>query len=263
MPDFLSAIFAPGQWPAFALISARLGGLMMVAPLWSMTAVPKTARAAITVLLSIVLLPGAPAPALPESWVMLPLPLASEMAVGLVIGLTAAVIVQGLTLAGEALSIQMGLTLGPALAPMPDLEISGLGQLKTMLALLVYVSVGGHLMLLSALADSLHSLPPGGALDFARGGHAVMGVASMLYSCALRAAAPVMITLLLSNLALAVLSRAVPQLNTMMVSLPIMVGLGLMMFGAALPLIASALRGWMLAMPNTAAQVLRAFEPVR
>ncbi|MGH3054525.1 MAG: flagellar biosynthetic protein FliR, partial [Gaiellaceae bacterium] len=138
-----------------------------------------------------------------------------------------------------------------------------LGQLKSMLALLIYVSVGGHLMLLSALSDSLRTLPPGTALDLARGGHAVMGMVPTLYSCALRAAAPVMITLLLSNLALAVVSRAVPQLNTMMVSLPVMMALGLMMFGAALPLVASALRGWMLSMPGTTAQLLRAFEPVR
>ncbi|MGH7741120.1 MAG: flagellar biosynthetic protein FliR, partial [Candidatus Eiseniibacteriota bacterium] len=106
MPDFLSAIFAPGQWPTFALVSARLAGLMTVAPLWSMTALPKPTRAGITVLLAIMLMPGLPPPSLPESWVMLPLPLAMELAIGVVIGLTAAVIVQGLTLAGEVLSIQ-------------------------------------------------------------------------------------------------------------------------------------------------------------
>jgi len=261
MPDFFTSIFAPGHWPIFALVSARLGGFMTMAPLWSITALPKTARAALTVLLSVLLMPGVHASALPESWVMLPLPLASEMAIGIVIGLTAAVIVQGLTLAGEVLSIQMGLNLGPALGPMPDLEVSGLGQLQSLLALTVYVSIGGHLMLLSAFADSLRVLPPGGAIDFDRGGHAVMSVFPMLYSCALRAAAPVMITLLLSNLALAILSRAVPQLNTMMVSLPVMTALGLMMFGAALPLIATAVRGWMEAMPGTSSHLVQALRP--
>ena len=60
MPDFLGEILAPGRWPVFVLISARLSGLMLTAPLWSMTNLPRLARAAITVLLAIVLMPSVP-----------------------------------------------------------------------------------------------------------------------------------------------------------------------------------------------------------
>jgi flagellar biosynthetic protein FliR len=262
MPDFLMQAFAPGHWPALGLVIARISGLMSIAPLWSMTALPRGARAAITVVLSIMLMPATPATPLPENWVLIPIPVIGELVIGMVIGLTAAMVVQGVALAGEALSIQMGLSLGPALAPMPDVQVSGLGQLKTMLALLIYVSVGGHLMLLRALADSLHALPPGTALEFAGGGRAVVAACGALYSCALRAAAPVMITLLLSNLGLAMLSRAVPQLNTMMVALPITTAIGLLMFGAALPLVSGAIRGWMLALPSSAATMIQALQPV-
>jgi len=45
------------DWPTFVLVSARLSGLFLAAPLWSMTGVPKTVRSAAVVLLSVVLLP--------------------------------------------------------------------------------------------------------------------------------------------------------------------------------------------------------------
>jgi flagellar biosynthetic protein FliR len=260
MPDFIAQLFSPGHWPVFALIAARLSGLMSIAPLWSMTPLPRAARAAIIVVLSVMLLPSAPPLALPESWVLLPIPVIGELVIGLVIGLTAAVVVQGVTLAGEALSVQMGLSLGPSLAPMPDIQVSGLGQLKTMLAVLIYVCVGGHLMLLRSVAESLHTLPPGAALDFAGGGRAVIAACGALYTCALRTAAPVMITLLLSNLGLAMLSRAVPQLNAMLVALPITTAIGLLMFGTALPLVAGAIRGWMLALPSTSTSLLQSLQ---
>lgn len=161
IPDFFAEILTPGRWPAFVLVSARLAGLMFTAPLWSMSDLPRLARAAITVLLAVTLLPAVPPTKLPEEILALPLPFAMELLVGIVIGLTAGILVQGVALSGEVLSLQMGLSLAPQLAPMPDLQVSGVGLLQSNLALLIYVAVGGHLMLLRGLAQSLQTLPPG------------------------------------------------------------------------------------------------------
>jgi flagellar biosynthetic protein FliR len=234
---------------------------MMVAPLWSMTAMPQRVRAAITVLLAILLLPLAPATKLPEEVMALPLPLVSELIIGLAIGLTAALLVQGVTLAGEVISLQMGLSLTPLLAPTPDVQVSGTGQLKTMLALLIYVAVDGHLVLLKGLADSLRTLPPGGALDLAGGGRAAALMTGELFGCAVRAAAPVMVALLVTNLAIAMLSRAVPQVNAMMMSFPITIAVGLLMIGVSLPMVASVTEHWMRNLPQAVDQILEPLAP--
>jgi flagellar biosynthetic protein FliR len=182
--------------------------------------------------------------------------------VGIAIGLTAAVLVQAMTLAGEVLSLQMGLSLGPVLAPTPDVQVPGVAQLYTVLALLIYSSLGGHLMLLRGLADSLRALPPGSEFGLAAGAAApAADLLRTLFTCAVRAAAPVMVALLLANLALAVMSRAVPQLNAMMVAFPITIGVGLVMTGAALPVMAGAMRGWTESLPAMVAAALRAFQP--
>jgi len=249
IPDLFGQIMAPGRWPAFVLISARLSGLMLVAPLWSMTSLPRLARAAITVLLSAMLLSSVPETRLPDELLALPLPFAMELVVGLVIGLTAAILVHGVALAGEVISLQMGLSLAPQLAPMPDLQVSGVGLIQSNLALLIYVGIGGHLVLLRGLADSLQTLPPGSPMDLSGGRDAALAMGG-LFRCAVRTAAPMMVTLLLANLALAFLSRAVPQINTMMVSFPVSIGIGLLMIGAALPFVASSIEGMVHQLPG-------------
>jgi flagellar biosynthetic protein FliR len=260
MPDFMAHVLAPDRWPMFVLITARIGGLMLTAPLWSMTMLPHGARAAITVLLATLLLPLAPHRPLPEQVIELPLPLAIEMVIGLAIGLTAAVLVQGIALAGEVLALQMGLSLGPALAPMPDVPVSGVGQIKSFLALTIYLAAGGHVIMLQGLAESLSALPPGAPLELANGAGAAALFSGALFGTALKAAAPVMVTLLLTNLALAILSRAVPQLNAMMVSLPLTIGVGLVTIGLTLPRVTGAIAGWMHGLPASVAHVLAGFR---
>jgi flagellar biosynthetic protein FliR len=250
IPDLFGQIMAPGRWPAFVLVSARLSGLMMIAPLWSMTNLPRLARAAITVLLSVMLLPSMPATTLPDQVLALPLPLAMELVVGLVIGLTAAILVQGVALAGEVVSLQMGLSLAPQLAPMPDLQVSGVGLILSNLVLLIYVGIGGHLMLLRGLADSLQTLPPGLPMDLAGGRDAAQAVGG-LFRCGVSAAAPMIVALLLSEMTIALLSRAVPQINAMMISFPVAIAVGLIVTGAALPFLATSIEGWVHQLPGS------------
>lgn len=259
-PDFLHSVLSPERWPTFVLVTARLTGLMLTAPGWSGQTMPRSIRAAITVVLAVLLLPAAPVAAMPEQVLDLPLPMAAEIAIGLVIGLTAAMIVQAVGLAGETLSMQMGLSIAPALAPIPELEVVGLAPLTTTLALMLYFTLGGHLALLRGLADSLRAIPPGSGIDFSAGLPIATSLAGSLFSCAVSAAAPVMVTLLLTNLALAILSRAVPQLNAMMVSFPITVGVGLLMFAVSLPIVASVIAGWVNGLPGAIDPLLAHFQ---
>jgi flagellar biosynthetic protein FliR len=260
VPDFLGAAMTPERWPTFALVTGRLGGLMTTAPAWSGSSIPAIVRTALTVVLAVLLLPAVPLAAMPEHVLDLPLPMAAEIAIGVVIGLSAAVLVQAVGLAGEVMSMQMGLSIAPALAPVPEMEVVGVGPIATMLAILIYLSLGGHLMLLRALADSLHTLPPGAGIEFTGGGPVAMALAGQLFSCAASVAAPVMVALLLTNIALAILSRAVPQLNAMMVSFPLTIGIGLIMFAVSLPNVSAVVASWVRELPASVDGLLVPFQ---
>lgn len=244
MPPFLGDVLDPANLGAFTLVSARLGGLFSIAPLWSMSGVPRTLRAALTIVFAMLLLPACPPVAMPEQPLAFALPLVFELVIGIAIGLAAALIVQGATLGGEVAAVQMGLALGPQIAPMPEVPVSGVAQVHAWLALLVYVTLGGHLVLLRGLADSLGALPPGQALDLG-GGLAVVRAAGELFTVALRTAAPVLVAVLLTQVALAVLNRAVPQLNAMMVSFPVTLAVGFLITGLSTAAVGHALAGRM------------------
>ncbi|MEP6571530.1 MAG: flagellar biosynthetic protein FliR [Gemmatimonadota bacterium] len=258
----LLELMGPSSWPAFALVSARVSGVLMIAPLWSMTSVPRTIRAAIAVVITIMLLPGAHPVHLPEEVYGMPILLGSELILGLAIGLTASVLMQGFALAGEVASLQMGLSLGNALTPMPEVPVSGIGELKSYFALAIYVGMSGHLMLISGLGESLVTIPPGGALNLADGGHFALALGGTVFSTGVRAAAPVMVALFLANVALAVVSKAVPQLNVMMVAFPITISVGLMVLAASLPFVGSLLAGAVSGLPGAVTGTIHAYAPV-
>jgi flagellar biosynthetic protein FliR len=260
MPDFFATAFSPSAWPTFAFLLARVTGFMIAAPVWSMTMVPRLGRAAITVLLSLCLLPLAPKGQLPESLLLLPIPMAMELIVGVVIGLTAAVLVQGVALAGEVVATQMGIALGPILSPMPDAPVSGVGQIKSFLALVIYLGVEGHAALIRGLAASLQALPPGLRISFDHGGALASRFLELFYTTAIRAAAPMMVALLIANVAVAILGRAVPNLNVILVALPVTIGVGLVMLGTCLSVLAPAIAGWMGTIPDSIGTALDAFR---
>jgi flagellar biosynthetic protein FliR len=93
-------------------------------------------------------------------------------------------------------------------------------------------------------------------LDIESGGATAASAFSMIFSSAARVAAPAMIALLLTNIALAILSKAVPQLNVIMVSFPMTIGIGLVMIGISMPIIAAAIHGWVLDLPTNITTVI-------
>jgi flagellar biosynthetic protein FliR len=251
----------PAHWPTLVLVSARIVGLMLAAPLWSMAGVPKSFRGAIVIVFTLVILPSVEPGRLPPDYLGVVLPLASELMFGLAIGLIGAVFMAGIGMAGEVAALQMGLNLGPALSPMADASVTGVGELMNLLALCLYVTLGGHLVLLTGVAESFRSVPPGVAVDLTEGGRAVASLAGTVFSVAIRASAPIMAALLLANFGLAILSRAVPQLNAMAVAFPITIGLGFLMFGAALPFTGAFIGQWASGIDGSVARMVGAFAP--
>jgi flagellar biosynthetic protein FliR len=227
-----------------------------------MAGLPKTIRGAVAVLLSVILLPVVPHPRpMPDDMLAMGVILASETCLGIAIGLTGALMLHGITLAGEVTSMQMGLSLGQALGNMPEGTTVGVGQLQGYFALTIYLSLGGHLILYQGFAASFAAVPAGEAVNGLLGGHQLALLAGTVFTTAIRASAPIIVALLLAHLALAILGKAVPQLNVMMVSFPITIAIGLVMLGASLPFLATFLSGTVESLPGLVGQTIHNFGP--
>lgn len=258
LPD----VVAPQNWPAFVMLSARVSGLLLVAPVWSMRAIPRAVRGAFAVVLTVTLLPTVPESAVPEELLALPIAIGSEMLFGVAIGLAAGLLVYAVQVAAEVISVQMGLSIASILAPTATGAPPGMAELQNLMALAVYVTLGGHLLLLVGLSSSLHTIRLGVSVDLVTGGSVLVAMVGGLFSAAVRVAAPVMVALVLTNIALGITGKAVPQLNVLMLAFPITIGLGLLVFGASLPFFASLLVEWVESIPLMIETLTAAFAPV-
>lgn len=235
-------LFAPGAAQTLVLLGMRVSGLVLIAPVFSSKLVPGTIRAAVVILLTALLAPVAlaettTAPRItPETFV-------SEMLVGLALGLGAAVVVGAASLAGDIMGMQVGLSGAAVLDPINNSSENVLGVFGAMFATTLLLAVDAHLVMIDAVARSVQVAPVGGSLH-AAGVFKMVRDSGMLFGLGLQFAAPVVAAVLVANTALAILSRAAPQLNILSVAFPVQIGIGLVALGGSIPFVAAFYRGW-------------------
>jgi flagellar biosynthetic protein FliR len=216
---------------------------MLIAPVFSAATVPVRWRTALLVLLTIVIQPIAYANmhAIPE---ITPASAIGELLVGFGIGIGAAILVGAAESAGDLLAIQIGLSGASLLDPLTKQSSPVLSNFLSLFAVTMLLALNVHLGMIEALAASLRAVPVGSALNMNAGLANLLSLGSTLFMVGLKFAAPVIGTVMVGNAALAVLSRATPQLNILSVAFPLQIGLGLFALGIALPFIASTLGNW-------------------
>ena len=239
IPDLLTT----GGAATFILLAMRIGGLVLIAPVFSSRSVPMKLRTAIVVIFSIVLVPvaRAHAHAAPE---ITPLTFLSETVIGFALGLGTAIVIAAASAAGDMMSVQMGLAGASVLDPMTSIQVPVLGQFMTAFVTLLLFSSGGHLVMLQGLGSSLDAMPVGSIPDLSAGALAMAKMGGQLLSLGVLFAAPVMAATMLTNVALAILTRAAPQLQIITVAFPMQIVVGLFTLAAGLSLTAVWFTGW-------------------
>ncbi len=244
------------------LALARVGGLFIMGPIFASRTAPVRVRVACIFFITLAMLPlvGATPPAFAAGAgmaVMLGM-LAFETMIGFTIGLVAQLTFGAVQMAGQLAGIQMGIGLANLIDPQTQEHITSLAQWQNLLALLIFLSIDGHHMLIRAVADSFVVLPIGGGLPSAAGFGIVLDLAGGLFVVALKIAAPVLMLLLLVNAAMGVLAKLIPQLNVFIVGFPLNVAAGLFVLGASQPFTVRLLVASFAEVQTSLANVVRA-----
>ncbi len=221
-------------WPA-----TRILAMISVAPLFGHMAIPARVKVGLGLLLAVAVAPGLPA--LPQvapfsgDGVLL---LAQQVLIGLAIGFTMRLVFAGIELAGELAALTMGLSFASFFDPSSRSTASVLSQWFGWLALMVFVSSNLHLVLLASVAESFHSLPVS-ALPVGTGPFkALAGYGGQIFAIGLQLALPIIAALLVTNLALGILTKAAPQLNIFAIGFPVTLGIGFLVTATVLPYLA-------------------------
>ena len=226
----LNAWLAAFAWPL-----ARILALFASAPVIGNPSLPVQVKIGLALLLTFLVAPLLPPPPDidPASATGL-LILAQQMLIGLAMGFAMQIIFHATEMAGEFIGLQMGL----GFATLYDASIPGfipvLGQYMGVIVSLAFLSIDGHLLLMSGLVGSFDALPIA-AISSAPGLRALVEWAGCIFSYSLTLSLPLMAALLITNLALGVLTRAAPQLNIFAVGFPLTIMMGLLVLTLSLP----------------------------
>ncbi len=218
-------------WPLL-----RVAGLVMTSPIFGTRSVPVRARVVLVLALTLLIVPLIPPPPAvsPLSGQALLITL-SQVVIGMAMGLAVRLMFMVFELAGQVVAQTMGLGFATFVDPENGQQVPVISQFYTILAVLTFLSLNGHLLLIQALARSFELLPVGGpALD--RGGLWELLVwGGWLFGNAVLIALPVIVSLLIINISFGIMTRAAPQMNIFAVGFPIMIMLGVVVILLTLP----------------------------
>ncbi len=222
---------AGGQVTWLLLVLMRTTGLVVTAPLLGHRAVPNAVKAGLAAVLALALAGGASA--VPDAQpAVLAAPI--ELLIGACLGMILTLGFHAIEIVGRILALQMGLSLGAVFSPTSREEGTALDPLFAILAGLLFLALNLHTGTIRVLAASFEALPLGGGwpadlwLLAAR-------MTALAMELGARVGLPLVLILLLVELSVALLARAIPQINVFILGLPIKVMAGITVTALALP----------------------------
>ena len=233
----LNVWIAAFLWPL-----TRILGLIATAPLFGHASVPVTVKVTLGAMLAMVIAPTVPAgPAADPMSLAGLLIVVLQLVIGLSMGFAMRVVFAAVELAGEVIGLTMGFGFATFFDPQTHGRSSAISQFLALLTLMLFLATNAHLLLLSVLANSFVTLPISATPMPSEGLRQIANWGALIFSFGLQLALPLIAVLLVTNIALGVLTRAAPQLNLFGIGFPITLCAGFVMLALALPYIATPL----------------------
>jgi flagellar biosynthetic protein FliR len=228
-----------GQTASLFLVFLRCTGFIVTAPIFGHRAVPRPVKAGLIAILALTLASDAnAAPGAVPMLVAAPI----ELLIGITMGFALGLGFSAVETAARLLSLQMGLSLGAVFDPVSGEASTPFDPLFAVMAGLLFLALNLHLAIVGVLADSFTALPIGGAWPTDLFG-AVSRLIALALELAARVAMPLALVLLLVELAVALISRAIPQVNVFFLGLPLKILVGIVLVGISLPTILAGMAG--------------------
>lgn len=227
----LSAWLAAFGWPF-----VRILALVSSAPILGNPGVPLQVKIGLAFAIAVVLTPvlGAMPQVEPGSAIGL-LILAQQIVIGVAMGFAMRIVFTAVEMAGHIVGMQMGLGFATFFDPQNAAQTPVVGQFLGLIGTLAFLAMNGHLLIIETLAQSFQTLPVMAQPFSATGWRALAGWGKEVFLAGLLLSMPIMAALLITNLALGIMTRAAPQLNVFSVGFPITLTAGFIVLIVALP----------------------------
>jgi len=238
----LIAQFGPAKLTGFFLVLARVSPLFVLAPLFSSKMMPAKVRGMVAVALSLgltgVATHGQHIPGQPLEVAAL---MAKELIVGAGFAFAVAAVLAAVQAAGAFTDVVTGFSFGSMVDPVNGTQGGVVTQVYDLVGLMVFIAIGGDAWMLRGIGRTFDLVPLTRAPQInSLVGGAVQSFTS-IFTAALELAAPALLALVITDVALGMVSRVVPQLSVFAVGFPLKIGIGLLVVAATMPFIG----GWL------------------
>ena len=246
----LMAWLAASLYPFF-----RIAALIGTAPIIGDATVPRRVRIGLALFVTVVVAPGVssvPDVALlsGEGFLLI----VRQMLIGAAMGFSMRLAFAAIEYAGDLIGLQMGLGFALLIDPETRDQTPMIGSLLRYFASLAFLAANGPLMMIAGVADSFQSLPIAGSAGLFGDWKMLTLQGGVIFGLALHMALPVIAALLVTNVALGVMTRAAPQLNLFSIGFPITISVGLIVLIVSLPVMLAIADS---ALMETAGRLLR------
>lgn len=226
------AWLSPVLWPFIRVLA-----LFTTAPILSNRQMPMRAKVALSLLIAIcaqATLAGQPMVGInsPQALGVL----LQQIGVGMAIGFAVRLVFACVDLAGELIGLQMGLNFASFFDPLANAQVSAVASFMGNIAMLLFVVINGHLLMLMGVIKSFETFPVDGNVLESLQRLQIHQLGADLFASALWIALPVVGLLLFLNLLLGVISRVAPQMNIFAVGFPMTLTIGLLGISLTMPM---------------------------
>lgn len=210
-------------WPL-----VRMMALIATAPALSHRAFPVRSKVALGAAVALILAPQVQAPPLAHAHDAAFLAmLARNILIGVIMGFAVRIVFTGIELAGQMIGLQIGMSFGGFFNPEVSDTDNPVANIVSLLVLLVFLNMDGHLMVIYGLWRSFASFPVDGTGAPPLAFDAIAGMGAELFAIALSLSLPILGVMLLINIVLGLMARVSPQLNLFAVGFPITLAAGM------------------------------------
>lgn len=229
----LDVLFSTANIILFMAIITRISGLFTSAPIFSTYPIPMQVKVWLAAAIAFILFPIVQyntSFAVPNSVPALTIILFKEYLIGFAMGFCANIIFIGVELGANMFAVQMGLSASQALNPASGGTSPVITRVYTFLAAMLFLALGAHQWLFSALYNSFKTMPVGYTFAFSPElvGQ-IITMTSHLFSIGLGVSLPIFGVLFITDVLLGFTSKMMPQMNIFMVSMPLKIYLGLLL----------------------------------
>lgn len=167
--------------------------------------------------------------------------LANEVIFGVILGFIINMIFDVVKMAGSYIDMQMGLSMMNVLNPANKTSSTIIANLMYFISLMIFFVLDGHHILIRYLIKSFEIVPIGHGISFQSSFGTVIDIFVKYFEIGLRIALPLILILLITELCMALISRVVPQINVMILGMPVKIMVGLVTFTVFIPIFINTL----------------------